>query len=355
MRYLRYGLFSIAAWLMASAVSAQGVTVQGLNPASSPLSGADVFWCGQGTHTYKCTTAQIGGYPISIPNTWAGGKQTFAPAATGYASINLAPGVAPSSPISGDMWCTTAACYIRSGSTSVAIEDSLTGPGSATVGHLVTWDTYPNVADGGAVPSVVAGSGITVTGSPAYTVRITTNGVTNALAAQMAANTIKGNFTGSTANAADNAMPSCSASGSALLYTSGTGFSCGSGYGLLAVNNVWTASQRVTKSTITISTATFTPNFDTGADFEIGLTSACPCTLANPSTTPVAGQHGVIYVTQDGTGSRTIGTWGSQYLSAGGTSTITLSTTASAIDVFSYVVKDATHIVLSLGAANVSH
>lgn len=124
----------------------------------------------------------------------------------------------------------------------------------------------------------------------------------------------------------------------------------------LDVNQVFSKSQRATLQTISISTATFTPNFDTGADFLVVLVHAsCPCTLANPSTTAVAGQHGIIYVVQSSTGSDTIGTWGSQYLSAGGTSTITLSTGANAIDVLSYAVKDSTHIVLSMGAANVSH
>jgi hypothetical protein len=130
---------------------------------------------------------------------------------------------------------------------------------------------------------------------------------------------------------------------------------CANGLPALNANQVWSASQRVTLQTVSISTATFTPNFDTGADFSITLSSACPCTLANPSTTPVAGQHGVIYITQDGTGSRTIGTWGSSYVAPGGTSTITLSTAANAIDVLSYAVKDSTHIVLTLGAASVSH
>lgn len=111
------------------------------------------------------------------------------------------------------------------------------------------------------------------------------------------------------------------------------------------------AAGRSTKATVTISTATFTPNFDTAADFEIGLTSACPCTLANPSTTPVAGQKGVIYVTQDATGSRTIGSYGSLYKLP--TAGWTLTTTASRTDVISYVVRSSTQIVLSMGAQNV--
>ena len=121
------------------------------------------------------------------------------------------------------------------------------------------------------------------------------------------------------------------------------------------LNETYTAAKRAVVSTPTISTSTFTPNFDTGQDFIINLTSACPCTIANPSTTPVAGQHGVIYIVQDATGGRTVGTWGSQYYVSGGTSGITQSTGANAIDTMSYVVKDSTHIILSPAVLNATH
>lgn len=118
----------------------------------------------------------------------------------------------------------------------------------------------------------------------------------------------------------------------------------------------WTGSQRGTPTNITISTATFTPNFDTAQNFEIDLTSACPCTLANPSTTLVAGQSGMIEIHQDATGSRTIGTWGADYQYAGGTATITLSTTANAVDYLSYYVNNAaTGIVLGTILKNPAH
>jgi hypothetical protein len=53
------------------------------------------------------------------------------------------------------------------------------------------------------VTNVTAGTGLTGGGSGAVTIAVATNGVTNALAAQMAANTLKGNNTGATANAVD--------------------------------------------------------------------------------------------------------------------------------------------------------
>lgn len=117
----------------------------------------------------------------------------------------------------------------------------------------------------------------------------------------------------------------------------------------LNLAQTFTASQRAGYQTPTISTATFTPAVASGNNIRIGLTSACPCTLANFSGSLVAGQQGVIEIAQDGTGSRLIGTWGSEYVTAGGTSTITLSTAASTVDYLPYAV-DSTASVIVLGA-----
>lgn len=140
---------------------------------------------------------------------------------------------------------------------------------------------------------------------------------------------------------------------------SGNHIASGTALTNLATTNTvqtFTASKRGTVQTLTISTATFTPNFDTGNNFTLTLINAsCPCTIANPSTTPVAGQSGIIEIIQSATGSDTIGTWGSQYVAAGGVSTLTLSTAANAKDYASYYVVDATHILVSMGALNASH
>lgn len=118
----------------------------------------------------------------------------------------------------------------------------------------------------------------------------------------------------------------------------------------------WPAAQRGAVSTLTISTATFTPSFDAANNFKLTLVNAsCPCTLANPSTTPVAGQSGVIEIIQSSTGSDTIGTWGSSYVTAGGVATVTLSVAANATDFLPYYVVDATHIVLGAIIAGPTH
>ena len=85
--------------------------------------------------------------------------------------------------------------------------------------------------------------------------------------------------------------------------------------------------------------ATITPDLADSNNFSVTLGGNR--TLANPSNI-VAGQSGSFFITQDGTGSRTLA-YGSYYDFAGGTAP-TLSTTASAVDRIDYVVRTATSI-----------
>ena len=85
--------------------------------------------------------------------------------------------------------------------------------------------------------------------------------------------------------------------------------------------------------------ATITPDFAAGQNFSVTL--AGNRTLANP-TNIVAGQGGSIFITQDGTGSRTLA-YGTYWDFAGGTAP-TMTTTASKVDRLDYVVVTATDI-----------
>ena len=80
--------------------------------------------------------------------------------------------------------------------------------------------------------------------------------------------------------------------------------------------------------------STITPDFNDSNNFSVTLGGNR--TLANPSNL-TAGQSGSIFVTQDGTGSRTLA-YGSYWDFAGGTAP-TLTTTASAVDRIDYVVR----------------
>ena len=104
----------------------------------------------------------------------------------------------------------------------------------------------------------------------------------------------------------------------------------------------FSVAQRGTVSALTDG-ATITPDFAAANNFSVTLGGNR--TLANPSN-QTAGQSGIITITQDGTGSRTLA-YGSNWKFASGTAPI-LTTTASAVDVLAYYVESSTRITARL-------
>ena len=104
----------------------------------------------------------------------------------------------------------------------------------------------------------------------------------------------------------------------------------------------FTAAQRGAITALTDG-ATITPNFALANNFSVTLGGNR--TLANP-TNLTAGQSGCIWITQDGTGSRTLA-YGSYWDFTGGTAP-TLTTTASAVDCLVYAVQSSTKITATL-------
>jgi hypothetical protein len=106
----------------------------------------------------------------------------------------------------------------------------------------------------------------------------------------------------------------------------------------LSIAQSFSAQQRGAISALTDG-ATITPDFSLGNNYSVTLGGNR--TLANP-TNLTAGATGSIFVSQDGTGSRTL-SWGSYWDFAGGPAP-TLTTTASAVDRIDYVVRTTTSI-----------
>jgi hypothetical protein len=108
------------------------------------------------------------------------------------------------------------------------------------------------------------------------------------------------------------------------------------------VTQSFTAAQRGSITALTDG-ATITPDFAVANNFSVTLGGNR--TLANPSNL-TAGQSGCIWITQDGTGSRTLA-YGSQWDFTGGTAP-TLTTTAAAVDCLVYAVQSSTKITATL-------
>lgn len=106
------------------------------------------------------------------------------------------------------------------------------------------------------------------------------------------ANTVVGNFTGSTASPTAFAVPSCSSSGSALLYTSGTGLSCGSSFAM-TTGATFTGALTPSQTAGIVGTTT-NNNANAGSVGEviaatgtaISLTSNTPANITSISLTP---------------------------------------------------------------------
>ena len=108
--------------------------------------------------------------------------------------------------------------------------------------------------------------------------------------------------------------------------------------GLLADDQTWTGAQRGGITALT-DASEIAVDFNAGNNFSVTL--AGNRTLKNP-TNQVAGQSGSIFITQDGTGSRTL-EYGNDWDFAAGTAP-TISSAANAVDRIDYVVAEVSKI-----------
>lgn len=145
----------------------------------------------------------------------------------------------------------------------------------------------------------------------------------------------------------------CSASNFVSALSTAGVFTCSPGAQTNAAN-VFTAGQAVTPdSSASCGTqsagGTMTPNF-ANSNSCLATFGAGNLTIANPSNIH-AGQSYVIVLTQDGVGSRTVTSWGSDYKFAGATAP-TLSTGASAKDLISCFADTTTTVNCTLAIGN---
>ncbi|NWJ57950.1 hypothetical protein HX858_09440 [Marine Group I thaumarchaeote] len=117
-----------------------------------------------------------------------------------------------------------------------------------------------------------------------------------------------------------------------------TYFDCSLSFPALSAANTFTATQ---SGSITALTDASTIAVNLALNNHFSVTLAGNRTLGNPSNI-VAGTSGSIFITQDGTGSRTL-SYGSYYDFAGGTAP-TLTTTAAKIDRIDYIARTTTSL-----------
>ena len=129
-------------------------------------------------------------------------------------------------------------------------------------------------------------------------------------------------------------LPAADSSGTQALTSNGSGTLAWAttGDATLAGDNTWTGAQRGQITGLT-SASTITIDMSTTNNFSVTLAHN---TTFNAPSNQTAGQSGSIFITQDGTGSRTAA-WNANFKWKGGTAP-TLSTAASSVDRIDYII-----------------
>ena len=135
-------------------------------------------------------------------------------------------------------------------------------------------------------------------------------------------------------------LPAADSSGTQALTSNGSGTLAWAttGDATLANDNTWTGAQRGQVTGLT-SASTITIDMSTTNNHSVTLAHN---TTFNAPSNQVAGQSGSIFITQDGTGSRTAA-WNANFKWKGGTAP-TLSTAAASVDRIDYIIASSGNI-----------
>ncbi len=257
------------------------------------------------------------------------GKVTTAASATGGAGFNLPHGAAPTSPVDGDFWTTTAAVFARLNAVTqqLATSTDLTAglATKANTSHTHAQADITNLTSDLALKAPLASP--TLTGTPAAptaapgtnTTQVATTAFVTAAVAAV------GGFTAA----------------SAAEIWAGTVNTKG-----VTPDNAAAALNEVAVS----DGATITIPFGSGINFAVGTLGGNRTLAASGLSADLVGRSGYIKFTQDATGNRTLNTSGATWKNINAED-IVLSTAANAVDYVFYTILSATTVLLSIARA----
>jgi hypothetical protein len=222
MRNRTFAAALAAALIAAAPISAAAGPISSYPAATTPLSGSETVIGTQSGSTVQITTASIAAIVTAATNTWTGvqtfpapgaskgsivltpgsatgtppngslwitstgldfqaggttqqavgaganswtGKQSFVASATGGAGVNLGAGVAPTSPVNGDLWTTSGGLFAQIGGSTLQFSTGgVAQTGSVIAGDCVKWNAANVIAD--ALVPCGGGSGSGIPGGP---------------------------------------------------------------------------------------------------------------------------------------------------------------------------------------------
>lgn len=136
-------------------VSAGGAAITGNSSVTGTLTVSAALTVSAGGAAITGNSSVAGTLAVTGALTVTTAKTTLAASAAGYASINLPHGTAPSSPVNGDFWTTTAGLYGRINGSTVG--PYVGGGGTASFTRLALTGTGP----------IIDGTGASLGSSPA--------------------------------------------------------------------------------------------------------------------------------------------------------------------------------------------
>ena len=325
----------------------------------------------------------LGYVPLNVAGGTMTGLLTTAASTATTAGFRAQQGTAPSSPVNGDVWMTTAGLFYRANSVTIGPLVDASGSGvtsvtannasltiSPTAGAVLAEVNLGNAFTWTAAHSF-APTGFAVRGSTSGTISLRVaavagtsilpfpNGTTDFAATGGASQVLKQVSAGAaltvgTLACADlsNDAPSCATdTTNAANITSGTlPFAR---LDIATATNIWanTASKSVDAAglnaagalTTLTDAATVAVDMATGINFTVTLGGNR--TLGAPTNT-IAGRSGCIMIVQDGTGTRTLA-YNSVWKFPGGIDPV-LTTTAGAVDMLCYIVRDSSNIIATM-------
>ncbi|NTI80470.1 hypothetical protein [Rhizobium rhizogenes] len=157
-------LISILACLMSASAFAQSA------PSNPAMTYGMVPTVGQWNNWFQQKQDTLGFTPLNQAGGTMTGKLRTAPSSTPTAGFALLPGIAPTSPIDGDLWMTTTGLFARINGSTVGpiVNGTVTGPSTTVVGHVAKWGNTIGtaLADGGALGTIATqnSSAVAITG-----------------------------------------------------------------------------------------------------------------------------------------------------------------------------------------------